>query len=113
MTWCIGWNFCPLLLGRGSSDTAKSHLWKTCHALLSNLFRKVLKMGLKALVPAPVHVLLVFKIRGSPCLTRAEEPAPRNHSPMIPATMNLEVKGEPFKKYIFADKALEEVLLAV
>lgn len=69
-------------------------------------------MSLQAPVPAPAHVLLVFKIRGSPGLTPAEELAPRNRSTVIPATMNLGVKGEPFKKYIFADKALEKVLLA-
>lgn len=70
-------------------------------------------MGLKDLAPAPVHVLLVFKIRGSPCLTIAEELAPRNHSSMIPTTMDLRVKGDPFKKCVFAEAALEEVLLAV
>lgn len=79
------------------------HLWKTWYAPLSNLFRKVLGMGLKALVPVLAHVLLVFKIRGSPCLTTAKELAPRNLSTMIPVTTNLGVKGEPFKKYIFAD----------
>jgi hypothetical protein len=33
-----------------------------------------------------------------------------NLSSMILATMNLGVKGDPFKKYIFAEEALEEVL---
>ena len=65
-------------------------------------------MGFKALASAPAHALLVFKIKGSPCLTIKEELAPCNHSSMIPMTMNLRVKGDPFKKYIFAEKALEE-----
>lgn len=65
-------------------------------------------MGFKVLAPAPAHALLVFKIKGSPCLTTAEELAPCNHSSMILMTMNLRVKGDPFKKYIFAEKVLEE-----
>ena len=99
--------------GEGGSDVALRYLSKTCHALLSNPLIKVLRMGLKALAPAPAPVFSVLKIRRSPCLTIAEELAPCDHSSMIPRTMNLRVKGDPFKEYIFAEEALEEVFLAV
>lgn len=99
--------------GEGGSDGALRRLWETCRAPLSNLSIKVLRTGLKGPAPALALVLLVFKIRGSPRLTTAEEPAPCNHSSMILTTMNLRVKGDPFKKYIFAEAALEEVFLAV